>query len=212
MCGGVRHPCPESDQCRTDAFEFTAAAGAAARHRGARRIRPVEDGSGCTFSGVGIEGTRLTISAPLSTLMSMAYGSRDYDCRVPGVIVGGPDWIMSEQHDVHVTVPDGQPANAVSSLLNRSAPAIQAALKTVLEDRFKLRVRIETRDVDAYALTSIGTLALTPVTAPQPGIRSGRTLTRRLDALGRPYGDFYGGSVSMADLTIWFKGIVGAPV
>jgi uncharacterized protein (TIGR03435 family) len=171
----------------------------------------VNYGPGCTFSGLRIEGSRLTITAPLSTLISIAYGSRGHDCRVPGVVVGGSDWIRSEPHEIHATVPDGQPRDAANLLANRNAPAIQAVLRTVLQERFKIQVRVETRDVAGYALTSSGQFSLTPVT-PRARTPGGRTLTRRLDAEGRPYGDFWGSQVSMPDLTTWFKGILGSPV
>ena len=170
-------------------------------------------GEGCAFSGLRIEGTRLTITASLSTLISLAYGGPDHDCREAGVVQGGPEWVRSERHEIHVTVPDGLGSDAALRLASRAAPpALQAALRTVLEERFKLEVRAQTRDKAAYALTSNGQPTLTPSTPADIGIRSSRSLIRRLDADDQPYGDLFLGQASMENLATAITGILGAPV
>jgi uncharacterized protein (TIGR03435 family) len=61
-------------------------------------------------------------------------------------LMGAPDWTRSEGYLVTATA-TGSPARAIMR-----GPMLQ----TLLEDRFKLRVRQETREVPIYALTGAG--------------------------------------------------------
>ena len=169
-------------------------------------------GSGCAVTATRMEGTRLTITAPLSALVSLAYGDRAFECRVPGVLVGGADWVRSERHDVNITVPDAQLQNAASLLTSRSSPELQGLLRTALENRFSLRVRSENQGVAGYALTLHGQLAIRQST-PEDAFTAPTPLTRRLDGENRPYGDFSLSHMTMADFcSRTLKGILGAPV
>jgi len=56
-------------------------------------------------------------------------------------IVGGPNWAESERYDIEAKAPDGAPANQ-----------LQPMLQTMLEDRFKLKVHRETRELPVYEL------------------------------------------------------------
>ena len=91
-------------------------------------------------------------------------------------IEGGPAWIRSELYDINARS-DGNPSEELMR-----GPMMQA----LLEDRFKLKIRRETRDVPAYALTLApsgpqltpyqggGCLAMPPkatLSAPPPGRR-----------------------------------------
>jgi uncharacterized protein (TIGR03435 family) len=57
-------------------------------------------------------------------------------------ILGGPDWITSDRYDVEAKVSGEIKGDALLSLL-----------KTLLEDRFQLKVRRETKEGPVYALT-----------------------------------------------------------
>jgi len=91
-------------------------------------------------------------------------------------IVGGPDWIHSERYEIAAK------AEGNASQETMQGPMMQA----LLEDRFKLKIHFETREVPVYALTvakgglklkpfSEGNCALmytfTPPLAPEPGQR-----------------------------------------
>jgi uncharacterized protein (TIGR03435 family) len=58
-------------------------------------------------------------------------------------IVGGPAWINSDRYDIDATA-EGGPGQAVMS-----GPMMQA----LLEDRFQVKIRRETREIPVYALT-----------------------------------------------------------
>jgi uncharacterized protein (TIGR03435 family) len=75
------------------------------------------------------------VGVPLKLLMQNAYRVQ------PFLIVGGPSWIGSDTYDV-VAKTDG-PA---------STDQVRLMLQMLLEERFKLKVRRETREVPVYAL------------------------------------------------------------
>jgi uncharacterized protein (TIGR03435 family) len=82
-------------------------------------------------------GRFVATNLPLRVLVRMAYGVRDFQ------IVGGPSWLASGKFDIAATAPPGSPVDT---------PATMARLKTLLADRFKLRVHTETREMPVYAL------------------------------------------------------------
>src|SRR5580692_6526025 len=59
-----------------------------------------------------------------------------------GRIYGGPSWIDYDRYDIAAKTKPGRPAET-----------LRLMLQTLLEDRFKLAVKLETRDVPAYILT-----------------------------------------------------------
>jgi uncharacterized protein (TIGR03435 family) len=60
----------------------------------------------------------------------------------PAQILNAPDWIRSTRYDIVATTPD-------------DGPPSQAMMRSLLAERFSLRVREETREMPAYALTRI---------------------------------------------------------
>jgi uncharacterized protein (TIGR03435 family) len=64
-------------------------------------------------------------------------------------LIGGPAW-LADRYDV-VAKMDGNPDISFVPGMNRPNP-MQVALQRLLEDRFKLKVRRETREMDIYAL------------------------------------------------------------
>jgi uncharacterized protein (TIGR03435 family) len=91
-------------------------------------------------------GVYVVVNAPLKLLIADAYIGAQ-----PGAvdrIVGGPDWVQSARYDINAKAaadfrptPPGPPAEML--LMTRS----------LLEDRFKLRVHRETRPSPTYELT-----------------------------------------------------------
>ena len=76
---------------------------------------------------------RLTATnIPLRVLVRMAYGVQDFQ------IEGGPSWQMSQRFDITAKAEDGSPTTMVAML---------PMLKTLLADRFKLKVHTETREM-----------------------------------------------------------------
>lgn len=76
-----------------------------------------------------------TRNAPLERIILYAYGRRDYQ------MTGGPDWIRSERFDIAAKYPAAY------------APAdVSAMVRALLEDRFRLKTHVETREGLIYSL------------------------------------------------------------
>jgi uncharacterized protein (TIGR03435 family) len=89
---------------------------------------------------------RLTANASLRVLIQTAYRLQPFQ------IIGGPDWIASEQYDV-----DAKAAG------NLDSAQMFLMLQSLLEDRFQLRVHSEPREMPVYALMAArGGLKLQP--------------------------------------------------
>src|SRR5688572_2311167 len=84
-----------------------------------------------------------TFNSPVRTLITFAYQIQGYQ------LVGGPDWINNERYDI-VAKMDGDPPPVVPGT---GADHMMLATRTLLADRFKLRIHKETREMDIYALT-----------------------------------------------------------
>lgn len=85
-----------------------------------------------TRPGGGVSATNI----PFRSLITLAYPGLTSDA-----IEGAPDWFMFEGYDVNAIYagkPDGD--------------RLQQAWRAVFADRLKLKARLETREVDAYAL------------------------------------------------------------
>ena len=89
---------------------------------------------------------RLTASAPLRVLMEAAYHVQPFQ------IVGGPEWTRSDQYEIDAKA-TGNPGHAQLMLM----------LRSLLEDRFQLRIHRESREMPVYALVPArGGLKLPP--------------------------------------------------
>jgi uncharacterized protein (TIGR03435 family) len=84
----------------------------------------------------------------LTLLIEAAYGSSIYR------IEGGPDWADSDYYSITAKAPAGSPAAAfVPPAPNcPPTPEIQAMIRSLLADRFGLKVHHETRVLPVYAL------------------------------------------------------------
>ena len=103
-----------------------------------------------------IVGGRLQMTnVTLNDLMLPAYWAGTQ--LAPSQIVGGPDWVSTESYDVTATVG----AEFAGKRAGQMQPTGRSMLQSLLEDRFKLAVHWEKRDVPGYALVmsrSDGTL------------------------------------------------------
>jgi uncharacterized protein (TIGR03435 family) len=84
-----------------------------------------------------------TFNSPVRTLITFAYQIQNYQ------LVGGPDWISNERYDV-VAKMEGDPPPVIPGT---GADHMMLATRTLLADRFKLKIHKETRELDIYALT-----------------------------------------------------------
>jgi uncharacterized protein (TIGR03435 family) len=103
-------------------------------------IKPNPSGDFRRGIGPGPGGRFSAINVPLRDLMTFAYGIPTAFANLQ--IVGGPAWIENEKFDVDARAPGGvlPPAQ------------VGAMVRALLEDRFKLVVHRETRELPIYNL------------------------------------------------------------
>src|SRR5215471_8918073 len=82
---------------------------------------------------------------------------------MPSQVVGGPDWTATERFDI--TAKTGAEFEAKSAG-GQMLVVRRLLLQSLLEDRFKLRVHHETRDLERYALVRLRQDALGPSIGP----------------------------------------------
>jgi uncharacterized protein (TIGR03435 family) len=108
-------------------------------------IRP-----GCSVQGAVSDPGRMTLCVTLRTFIRDAYIINKDGQHHPGYvnpnnvpIEGGPGWVYSDRYTINAK------AEGVASFETLHGPMLQA----LLEDRFKLKIRRESRVGPAYALT-----------------------------------------------------------
>jgi len=113
---------------------------------------------GCSGENAAqLDPGRLSINyITLLTLILRAYGPADRYCTSftsqSPALTGGPAWVYSEQFNLEARIPPGTPAYTLRQFENNNAPVLQAMLRTALEDRFKLVVRRETKELPVEIL------------------------------------------------------------
>lgn len=90
--------------------------------------------------------------ATMVDLISYAYDVE------PEMVVGGPTWLNSDRFDVLAKAPSGTTLEET----------LQAMLKTLLEDRFKLAAHKDSRDMPVFVLTARKAIKLPPATTDGP--------------------------------------------
>src|SRR5918996_3782827 len=103
---------------------------------------PGAQGGGIQFSPSGrVTWTNVTLKA----MVGAAYQRFTWDTRE---IVGGPDWFNQARFDVIAVAPGGLPRVDADGFPSQ----LLAMFRAVLEDRFKLVARWDTRDAPIYHL------------------------------------------------------------
>jgi uncharacterized protein (TIGR03435 family) len=92
-------------------------------------------------------GVFVAVNAPLKLLIADAYIGAQ-----PGAverILGGPEWVQSARYDINAKAP-------AEWRLSPTGPPVELLLmvRTLLEDRFRLKVHRETRERPAYELVA----------------------------------------------------------
>jgi uncharacterized protein (TIGR03435 family) len=80
------------------------------------------------------------------TLIAIAH--RTGQRLLPSQIIGAPDWLYAERYDITAKVSDELAASSPRDLFAR----MPLLLQSLLEDRFKLKLHHETRELPVYAL------------------------------------------------------------
>jgi uncharacterized protein (TIGR03435 family) len=141
-------------------------------------------------------------------LIGLAYKVQNFE------IFGGPGWIDSEGYDVT--------ANATDS--NIGIEQLRPMLQTLLEDRFKLAVHRETREVPVYALLPAkngpklpeakegGCVAFGPDKPPPPPPAPGQFPPTPCGGFFMVPNHMEGGKISMTQFVNSLSNILGRPV
>jgi uncharacterized protein (TIGR03435 family) len=108
--------------------------------------------SGNSGGGGGLRpgGSFQITNIDVQTLIRIAY--RQGPPLYPSQIVGGPEWTRSDSYDITATVGDALAAKSPAEL-REIQPLL---LQSLLEDRFKLKLHRETREMQRYALVLAG--------------------------------------------------------
>ena len=93
-------------------------------------------------------GGRVTVTnTPVRDLIAAAYGMYSAPAMIHARILGGPDWLDADRYDIKAKAsgefqfgPDGPPKDML------------LMLRALLEDRFKLKMHFETRELPTYDL------------------------------------------------------------
>ena len=136
-------------------------------------------------------------NAPLTALIRFAY-----DIKSDDQLPKEPSWISSERFDVDAKADDAE-AEAMTKLLpDQKFEQFRLMLRSLLEDRFKLKVSTRMKELPAYALVvAKGGPKLTPLNLPPD------TAARRMPTIaGGSRGELKAGACSMAMFTRWLSG------
>ncbi len=109
----------------------------------------------------GLPGGRVqATNMPVRPIITFAYQLAGYQ------LVGGPGWLTTDRYDLIAKL-EGDPSSAPAALPGANTPnSMQLALRHLLEERFKLKVHRETREMDIYAL-----VLARPGGDPGPGLK-----------------------------------------
>jgi uncharacterized protein (TIGR03435 family) len=176
----------------------------------------VEPGDNVVTGGVTASpGGRLTARAAIPRfLIQRAFGVR------PEQIVGGPGWLESTHYDIEAKAPGGATTEQLLQML-----------QSLLEDRFKLKVHHETKQMTVFDLTVAknglklpppGKASCTPVDPTQRGMGLPQGQRGQLAAASRPCGRVFatvgpssflrGGNVSMSALIFTLSNLLGRTI
>ena len=98
-------------------------------------IRPSADQVTGVRVGFQATGSQVRVTGmSIKDYVGIAFGTRPQQ-------IEGPEWIGSQLFDVVATIPDGVPSSQATAML-----------RTLLEDRFQLKVHRESKDLPVYVL------------------------------------------------------------
>ena len=121
-----------------------------------RNVTPAEGGS------VGMEpgGRFRAVNVDVRSLISVMYRTSSGARLFPSQMIGLPDWAATEKYDITAKVGDALAGRPVAEQFRNMAPMVQS----LLEDRFKLTLHHETREMPIYALVVTRPNVIRPTT------------------------------------------------
>lgn len=185
-------------------------------------VKPSSPGTGAmgVVSGARVGDQWRAANATLRLLIQSGYRN---EFPMTGQIIGGPDWMDSNRFDVMASMPQGT-----------TAPDMITMVRSLLADRFELRVHREQRELPVYVMgvsRSDGRLGpqLRAVAVDCDALRDarlkGEAPPSQLPVRGQPIPDCFtgigpgragydisSGGISMADLAVHVSAAAGRPV
>jgi uncharacterized protein (TIGR03435 family) len=121
-----------------------------------RNVTLAEGGS------IGMEpgGRFRAVNADLRSMISVMYRTSSGARLYPSQIIGLPDWAAAEKYDITAKVGEALAGRPVQEQFRNMAPMVQS----LLEDRFKLTLHHETREMPIYALVVARPNVIRPTT------------------------------------------------
>jgi uncharacterized protein (TIGR03435 family) len=172
-------------------------------------IKPNTSGTNMVRIMAPPNGGRLTATnISLRMLITYAYKIRNFE------LTGGPAWMDSERYDITAKAEDG--ANGQDHL--------QLMTRTLLEDRFRLMLHHETKEVPVYVLLAgksgpklpegeAGScVELSPTSPPPPGRGPGQLPPTPCGGFFMGPNTLVGGKISMTQFVDGLSNILGRPV
>jgi bla regulator protein BlaR1 len=157
-------------------------------------------------------GRFVATNTTLYTLITWAYGIR-YSCFIVNdadLLSGGPGWVLTDRFDIQATIPAGTRSYTPQQLQDAVAPELQAMLRTLLMERFKVALHRGMKEMRVYLLTvATGGPKLAPPDEDSPK-RAGMGLVpdENQEILVRVAGN----KASMADFTHLLEPVTHTPV
>ena len=113
-------------------------------------------GEGCDGGFPKVENHRFAVTTTVYALITWAYGFNAHGgcsyVNYGGLLSGGPRWVKTERFTIQAVMPETAPAYTMPQFLNGAAPELDSMIRTLLQDRFKLVLHRETKQVSGYAL------------------------------------------------------------
>ncbi len=136
-------------------------------------------------------------NAPLTALIRFAY-----DIKSDDQLPKEPSWISSERFDVDAKADDAEVEAMTKLLPDQKFEQFRLMVRSLLEDRFKLKVSTQMKELPAYALVvAKGGPKLTPLNLPPA------EAARKMPTMGGwSKGDMKAGACSMEMFTRWISG------
>jgi bla regulator protein blaR1 len=162
-------------------------------------------------------GGRLTATnVPLMFLIQNAYRVRPFQ------VIGGPDWLATDHWDIGARAPEDSISQSSGPPDPNVPDGLSLRLQALLEDRFKLKLHRETRDLPIFELTvpKGGVKAKLsddqgPIRPPAPGTpppRPGGPMPRGNISLMIGGGELHAAAVPFANFVATLSQILGRTV
>ncbi len=144
----------------------------------------------------------------LKLLIQNAYRIRDFQ------LIGGPNWIATDRWNIEAHAEDGTVPAQTGPVDPNSPDAMSLRVQSLLEDRFKLKLHRETRELPIYTLSiAKGGSKLKIVEAPPPRLAGQRPSNAPLPGgLGIGPANLVGNAITMAQFIAAVSGLVGRSI